>query len=42
MAEKPKSDQSKAHDRDTFNRLHSLAKVVKKTAPKPDQKDGKK
>ena len=42
MPEKPKNEQSKAYDRDTFNRLHGLARVVKKTAPKPEPKKGKK
>lgn len=38
---KPKSEQSKAYDRDTFNRLHSLAKAVKPKPP-PEPKKGKK
>ncbi|MET9313804.1 hypothetical protein ABZX12_18485 [Kribbella sp. NPDC003505] len=42
MAEKPKTEQSKAYDRDTFNRLHGLARVVKKTAPPTDPKKGNK
>lgn len=43
MAKKPKSDQSKAYDRDVFNRLVAFDRLIKKTAPKPPPpKKGKK
>jgi hypothetical protein len=39
-----KSEESKAHDRETARRLIGLDRLVKKTAPKPapDPKGGKK
>jgi hypothetical protein len=41
LAKKKKSEQSKAYDRDTANRLIGLDRAIRKPAPKPqDPKKG--